>query len=366
MSAEVLRVAVYLPVRVIGGRRRSGPDEDEFTLAVAAAERLERGRPAGEFNEVHLFGAFPEPVRRTFGTAVGAPGAEIVRHPDTEAELRKLLSAAPRPKGSEASLLIAADSLAGLSNKGGTDRDSGAVALRFDAGAIPPSGKLTNEPAAGRDPELLRLGAPGSACLALSKFVPPVSEGGDALPPIRLETMAPGPTRVELNRVSEGAYIPRARYEESLPSRWRFAADRCGKCGGFTFPTRGFCRHCSRSKPLERVELPRDGGVIEALTTVHSGAQPTEFDWAVGAHGSYAVALVRLAPGVRATLQVAELPSPSPTIGDPIVTGLRRLYPMEGEWRYGRKVIGRLPTPSSPPSRPPGRGSRRTRASSRR
>lgn len=138
--------------------------------------------------------------------------------------------------------------------------------------------------------------------------------------------------------VSEGAYVPRARYLENLPSRWRFVGDSCGACGAVTFPARGVCRSCRRADVLSPVELPRSG-VVVATTVLAPGAQPTEFDPQVAAAGGYGVVLVEVAPGVRVTLQVADAPDRAPPIGGRVDTLLRRLYPMEGEWRYGRKAV---------------------------
>ncbi|EQD74751.1 protein containing DUF35, partial [mine drainage metagenome] len=68
--------------------------------------------------------------------------------------------------------------------------------------------------------------------------------------------------------VSEGAYVPRPRYVENLPSRWRFVAVRCGQCQSITFPARGSCRACHRADRLERIELPLHGGTVLASTVV--------------------------------------------------------------------------------------------------
>ncbi|MCI4368918.1 MAG: zinc ribbon domain-containing protein [Thermoplasmata archaeon] len=147
----------------------------------------------------------------------------------------------------------------------------------------------------------------------------------------------PGVEPPDLAAVSEGAYVPYARYRENLPGRWRLAADRCGACGHFTFPRRARCRHCAASDRLEAVELPREGLIVEAVTKVHPGAQPTEFDPYVESEGSYSVVLARAGPEVRLTLQFAG-PPPEIAIGDRVDTELRRLYAMEGEWRYGLKA----------------------------
>lgn len=77
------------------------------------------------------------------------------------------------------------------------------------------------------------------------------------------------------------------------------------------------------------------------MTTVAPGAQPTEFDVQVALTGSYSVALVRLAGSVRGTFQVTDARAGTLRVGDRVDTRLRRLYPMDGSWRYGRKVVPR-------------------------
>jgi hydroxymethylglutaryl-CoA synthase len=133
--------------------------------------------------------------------------------------------------------------------------------------------------------------------------------------------------------------VPHPRYVENLPSRWRFVADRCAACHRVSFPARGICAHCGATAGLASEPLPLDGGTVEAATVVAPGAQPTEFDPLVEAFGSYAVVLVRLSAEVRVTLQVADCDPGSLKIGDRVATRLRRLYPMEGAWRYGRKAV---------------------------
>lgn len=156
--------------------------------------------------------------------------------------------------------------------------------------------------------------------------------------PTEVRTPPPRVPADALRAVSEGAHVPRPRYLENLPSRWRFVADRCGSCGAISFPRRGRCRQCNAREALTELELPHEG-TVEAATVVAPGAQPTEFDPMVARTGAYGVVLVRLADGVRATLMVADgVPVPLP-VGHRVTTTLRRLYPIEGEWRYGRKAV---------------------------
>lgn len=78
---------------------------------------------------------------------------------------------------------------------------------------------------------------------------------------------------------------------------------------------------------------------MAAVTTIAPGAQPTEFDPLAAARGPYDVVLVEFLDGVRLTLQVADGTAGSVHVGDRVGTTFRRLYPMDGAWRYGRKAL---------------------------
>jgi uncharacterized OB-fold protein len=139
--------------------------------------------------------------------------------------------------------------------------------------------------------------------------------------------------------VSQGAFVPGPRYEESRPSRWRFVADRCGACGARTFPMRGRCRGCGRSDRLVPEALPLGGASVLAATWIGPGGQPTEFDPVVETGGPYGVVLAEVVPGVRVTLAVTDARPEEVRVGATVDTVLRRLYPIEGAWRYGRKAV---------------------------
>ena len=170
----------------------------------------------------------------------------------------------------------------------------------------------------------VRLHGPWTALLPSGPDARPIPSAGDS---------------EMLHRVSEGAYVPWPTYRESLGSRWRFEADLCGHCGQLSFPARGHCPKCGATEGLIRRLLSRKNLEVCASTVIHPGAQPTEFDPQVSASGPFSVVLVELAPGVRATLQLAEAGSDPVPIGTHVDTQLRRLYPMEGHWRYGRKAV---------------------------
>ena len=76
-----------------------------------------------------------------------------------------------------------------------------------------------------------------------------------------------------------------------------------------------------------------------AVTWIGQGGQPTEFDGQVEMSGPYGVVLAEVAPDVRVTLTVTEAGPEEVRIGSKVDTGLRRLYPIEGAWRYGRKAL---------------------------
>lgn len=146
--------------------------------------------------------------------------------------------------------------------------------------------------------------------------------------------------------VSEGAYVPRATYRATRPTRWRLAAAHCGHCDGWSFPAAPSCRHCGKGDRLEGRELARAGLRVEAATTVVPGAQPTEFDAQVARTGAIEVVLARTLQGPLVTLQLTDAPAGSVRVGDRVDACLRRLYPMEGEWRYGLKAV---PAAAPPP-----------------
>jgi uncharacterized OB-fold protein len=142
-----------------------------------------------------------------------------------------------------------------------------------------------------------------------------------------------------LHAVSQGAYVPHPRYLENIASRWRLVGERCAHCHSLTFPAAGRCRSCGRSDGLRAEALARTGLEVEAVTTIAPGAQPTEFDPLVEAAGGYDVAVVALGSRARATVQVTDTIPGQLRVGDRVGLVLRRLYPMEGEWRYGLKAV---------------------------
>ncbi|HYA54112.1 MAG TPA: hypothetical protein VEG42_00735 [Thermoplasmata archaeon] len=338
---QVVRVAAYLPQARGGGLPVPAFDEDEFTLAATAVERAWVGRQEEPGRvSVHLVGEFPSVVEWGFAPLLGHE-CEVVRHRPGFAELVSTVRVLEEERDGAAFVVAAAldDKGGGRAGSRGGPSGPGAVAFLLESAeeASPfPFDKAS--PARSALAGALRLGDPGHTVPRTVTFVgdwdrrSAAKSGEDERPSRRAIDTA-------LTSVSEGAYVPRARYLENLPSRWRFVAEVCGACHGTTFPARGVCRKCGRSDMLTALTLPLDGGRVVAVTTVGKGGQPTEFDAQVEATGPYDVALVELARGMRVTLQVTDAPAGTLAVGDHVNTRLRRLYSMEGEWRYGRKAV---------------------------
>jgi uncharacterized OB-fold protein len=355
-----------------------GPDEDTFTLAAATIEDL-AFEGIGEVPELHLVGEYPAVAEWGFAALVGRPALPLVRYPSSGVGLLSALAAASAGSGDRSAVVVAAETPFSGSGIPLESASAGAVAFQLEEGegvAVP----LTeSEPpvASAEEAFATTAGVPTwhrSSLLRtarqLETVVGRLSSGdreslsaseGDRHVHVALEHQGSSQwlgdfrasarvsrpfdhakwTQVveEASDRSEGAYIPRPRYLESLPSRWRFVAEHCGLCGTYTFPGRGQCRRCGDATRLAPEALPKNGGTIVARTAIGAGGQPTEFDPLVEANGGYEVVLVEIAPGVRVTLQVTDAAPGELSIGSTVATRLRRLYWMEGEWRYGRKAI---------------------------
>jgi uncharacterized OB-fold protein len=426
MARAIVAGGLYCPSYRSGKLWAQGADEDAFTLAVAAAERLlaRRDRSPAPIDGLHLVGDFPPEADTGLPEALGVSHVAVQRHAPGLAGLGSGLRAAAGVETDGAALVLVADSSASGLQGDPSPRGAAAVAfeLRRGEGLAPTGGGVRRHPshlppdadawvqdalrhgglpatgangslyfvAAESPPVLLafwRRAQPGVAVVPApptpvgagtsssigaglwlldlastpdlgewnlvarvtpeeSQFLglhgtgpvalvgaPPAADAGTGLgPPPR-----PIPEEVRAS-VSEGAYVPRPRYLENLPSRWRLVAERCAVCGELSFPVRGRCRGCGRTEGLTHEPLPEVGTVL-ASTVVAPGAHPTEFDALVAVSGAYGVVLAEMAPNVRVTLQVADHPPEPVRPGRRIRTQLRRLYPMEGEWRYGRKAL---------------------------
>lgn len=337
------RAAAYLPSYQAEGRRVAGPDEDEFTVAATALERvMDREDPRGTSSlQIELVGSFPERLDWGLG-AMADSLAPVRRSGEGGPSLLRALASATEEEGHPRVVLSV--ELPERSEGLATPRSgpgSGSVAFLFREG--------------GTEGISERLGRVRAQASALGTAFDVYRAAPDAGPPTWVGDWSADPSSarpVDLsqwarhlhpssNGVSQGAYIPLPRYRESVPSRWRFVGQRCPRCGALSFPARGVCRACAATEGLADVRLPRDEAVVVATTTIGAGGQPTEFDVQVEEEGAYEVVLADLAPGVRVTLQVADAEPGSLAIGDRVDTRLRRLYSMEGDWRYGRKAVPR-------------------------
>ena len=329
----------------------AGPDEDPFTLVATALERALTGleRPAGPLR-IEWLGAERTDLDWAIPALLGGP-AQVVQYPANASALREACERAQQ-QGEGTTLVVGSELLDERSGPyGSSARDAphdGGFAWAFaSAGPLDVTELLDVLPQGNASP----LEAAISLARDLTDRLPASVGDGTRQEGIQ-SSQAPGREPIadadRLRSVSEGAYVPRPRYLENLPSRWRFVAERCGACGAYTFPTRGRCRACGRTEGLEARELPRDGGMVVATTVIGRGGQPTEFDPVVEAFGPYQVVLTELAPGARVPLQVTDAVPGEIHIGDRVDTRLRRLYAMEGEWRYGRKAVPARPSVPTP------------------
>lgn len=342
---SVVRAAAYVPEGTASGRRVAGADEDTFTMGATAVERALGDWPPPTLPvDLHLLGEFPPMADWGFSVVIEGK-ANVARHPSDAGELTRTLRSIEGMPGGPALVVIAETPERSPEGTGPTPSPLGAGAVAY---LLQPSDRPAPFP-------LERAGVHDSA-LALAyqrgkqSYAGPLAQtyvgDWDVSPgagrPVDLALIRQTAGR-DVSFVSEGAYVPRARYLENLPSRWKFIADECDSCHEVTFPARGVCRRCRRRDELTPIPLPRDGGRVVATTTIGKGGQPTEFDAQVAASGPYEVVLVELEGGTRVTLQMTDSGPGQVSVGDPVNTLLRRLYPMEGEWRYGRKAVPAFP-----------------------
>jgi uncharacterized OB-fold protein len=388
--------AAVVPVWQRAGVRSTGPDEDQFTLAIEALRWLGSSAlaaPAKKGLEPHVWavGDFDPTSDWRFGEALGVPGLAVLRTTanDSEPLLSALMEAIAPATSARTDFVVAA--VAGDESSPAAPR-YGAGAVAIEVGSRPgivlegpppwvplPSSFTRTTSRFGSTPflsiaeelfELVQDRGPGyetalplsgglaSAKLSVRLQAPIAWKGAwtGVVPTIASPTAFTDPSPSVL-RVSEGAYVPYPTYRENLPSRWRLEGERCAACHHIGFPVRGVCRQCGRSDRLAPYPFPRSELLVSASTVVQPGAQPTEFDPQVQKTGGYGVVIVELAPGLRATLQVTDHLGPALPIGSRVDTCLRRIYSMEGEWRYGLKAVARSGAPpverAAPPSAAP-------------
>ncbi|MCI4346000.1 MAG: hypothetical protein L3K07_04535 [Thermoplasmata archaeon] len=344
----------------VSGLPQCAPDEDRFTLLVAAAELALGEDPvaaAAPLESLTVWTEAAPELAEQLQTALGlgrlparsvggdpARFADMLADPSTPPGLHLAVDAGPGSAARAIALWV------------GTGGSGGIEVAGVDGEPVDPAGtvaqspvSLTRELVGSANGDGLRsVQIPGTRVGLRAKRLGPFpgeeSWNPASASPAHLANPQAAGGEVDLGTVSEGAYLPLATYLEDLPSRWRFEAERCAACNGLSFPARGRCKRCGRLDGLSRERLGRDGGTVEAVTTVRPGAQPSEFDFQVQRSGAYDVVLARLHPDVRVTLQVTDATAGSARIGMTVNTRLRRLYPMEGAWRYGRKALLRLET----------------------
>lgn len=327
----VLRAAAYLPGFTDGRARRRAVDEDAFTMVATAVERLgPLPSTAGPLPTVRLGDAHDVPLEllsgftdRTLAEASGPGGAAP--------PLLERLAGPVLVVGCHLAPGGAAESIA----------PPGEAAFAVLVDELPASVRSLLPP----DPATFALAELRSAAAAAASdlrdrwrgdWLADPSSGPSPLAVLA----APAPSTAHL---SEGAYLPAATYRDGIASRWRFVGERCGVCSALSFPARGVCRRCGRGSALSPVELRREGLRTVAVTWIGPGGQPTEFDDQVAFTGAYGVALVELEEGARATVALADAPAGSFAIGTVVDSRLRRLYGIDGGWRYGRKAVPATP-----------------------
>ena len=335
MVRGLVRAAAYLPRYSDGTARLRGWDEDPVTLAAAAIERAESVEVAEDAPvTVHVVGDVAGLGEAELASILGNSVA-LVAHAATEDPLGAAVRAALSGAGRQWVVVVAAG---GPSPERRPSPGEGAAALLIgDAPETAPL-SLPGDPGSG---PLGRLVVASRLAGDSSRWV------GDwgADPGLGVAaTSRPAPVERLEATVSQGAFVSAPRDVESRAGRWRFAADRCPSCGTTTFPPRGRCRNCRRSDGLRPVRLPAGGATVVAATWIGPGGQPTEFDLQVAASGGYGVVLAELADGTRVTLAVADATPEQMRVGAHVDTTLRRLYPIEGAWRYGRKAIPAAPS----------------------
>jgi uncharacterized OB-fold protein len=313
---------VYTPRFAREGRPVAAPDEDKFTMAVAALEGMGPEAPSPDLATIHLVGSFPSGVDWALAAYLGHP-VELLRYPGDGRGLMAATQAATSSTSAGRALVLAAEA--------SPERPAGGVALRFGPTPVAVAPAWDGAEPSAPATEVARSGL-------VAAHLTPMEPPSPRSPPWPVERVQAFASLVP-SQVSEGAYVPRPRYIENLGSRWRLDADRCGHCAHVTIPRRALCRSCGRSDALTTAALPRDGARVVAATTIGKGGQPTEFDAQVEAIGGFGVVLAEFSPGVRLTLQVTDASPGEVQIGTQVGTCLRRLYPMEGEWRYGRKAV---------------------------
>jgi uncharacterized OB-fold protein len=303
IGKDRLAEALGRPVRGTAATRRlADVDEDEATLAVDAVLGLlaRKGVAPGRARRILVSTETDVDVSGTVRDAVlGARGrVEHVASDEWQDRLREL-------RGSEDLV----------------------VAVRSDA-ARPGSDRVAEGAIASSVARLF--GTTASATVdAGSRSSRPVRLGVEDY--YRLARVEPEAVR----QVPMGAYIPQGTWSRTLETRYRLLVGRCEK-GHSSFPFRERCVRCARpttARPAAR------RGSVHTFTVIAPGAGPTEFDFLQDAWGHYASVVVKPArmPDVRVAGLATATRLDGLRVGLPVDAVFRRLYGMEGAWRYGVK-----------------------------
>lgn len=276
-----------------GPLRVPGIDEDEATMAVAAAGALleRQGIEVASLEAAYVSSVTASGWGATFAEALGLPADHVHEGaPPAESKGRQLVveSHAARAGSPEldtrARTSLAAARLAGSST-------NPTMVLGQEAGSVPLS------------PDVYA---------RLAKW----------------EREAP-------LQVPRGAYVPEGTWARSRAARYRLLAGECPK-GHKSFPPRPACVTCGAA--TRGVALPRRG-VLETYAGVAKGGGPSEFDALQETEGEYVVGVAAFG-GVRVPGMVCETHRSALRVGLEVEPVFRRLFAQEGVWRYGLKLRG--------------------------
>ena len=337
MVRGVVRAAAYLPRFTEGGLRVGGFDEDGVTYAAAALELASRmGLWDQREPSIQSFGLDPPLENAALAAILGAPVRGVPEDPD--ASFGRAVERARQESGPAWIVAVSVRSPRG----GPRPPGEGGIAILIDEAPGAVDLHLPSDLSRATGPEVF------APLLALGQLKGGLgtTSGDWGIAPSASSGLPPGGERevgAPTGSVSQGAFVPGPRYEESRPSRWGLIADSCSACGHRTFPSRGRCRHCGATSGLRPERLPLRGATVLAVTWIGQGGQPTEFDPQVERTGPYGVVLAEVAPGVRVTLPLAVSEPRDVKVGTRVDTVLRRLYSIEGSWRYGRKAVASAP-----------------------
>ncbi len=137
-----------------------------------------------------------------------------------------------------------------------------------------------------------------------------------------------------------GAYVSVPSWRRTVPQRHRLVAGRCPACGALNFPPSGACPDCGERVAYDSVELPGTG-TVEAATTIAQGGAPPEFVEQQSRSGPFVSAVLALdgPEGGSVSVPAQVLAGDREvSVGDEVVTTVRRVYEQEGVIRYGFKA----------------------------